>query len=115
MERSEVPLLIENVDIDRYKAADRKIRHALPKSTPQLGAMVINFAHSRDLGVPSGSRQEGMGQEGGAALKALFEGGYLEPLYGHWHDMGGGRGRCAVRIAAQPCLSRRSDSDYLLG
>jgi hypothetical protein len=37
MERSKVPLLIENVDIDRYKVADRKIRHALPKSTPQLG------------------------------------------------------------------------------
>jgi hypothetical protein len=52
MERNEIPLFIENVDISRYAAAARKIRHIFNLASVQLVAMVINFAHSGELGIP---------------------------------------------------------------
>jgi hypothetical protein len=92
MERNEIPLFIENVDISRYAVAARKIRHIFNLASVQLVAMVINFAHSGEVGIP-GSHGKGW-EKREAALDALLEGGYVEPLYGHWHDMTGGRGRC---------------------
>jgi len=50
MELDKIPLLIEGVDISRYRAAERKIRHVVNGASAELVAMVINFAHSRDLG-----------------------------------------------------------------
>jgi hypothetical protein len=92
MELTDIPMLIENVDTSRYRAADRKIRHVFNGASAELVAMAINFARSAELGVPGG---HGRGWEKRkAALGALLEGGYVEPLYGHWHDMTGGRGRC---------------------
>lgn len=93
MELNEIPLLIENVDIGRYRAADRKIRHVFNGAGAELVAMVINFAHSGDLGVPSAHERKGWSRRA-AALKTLLDGGYVKPLYGHWHDMAGGKGRC---------------------
>ena len=95
MERNDIPLLIESVDISRYKAADRKIRHVFNGASAELVAMVINFAHSRELGVPGAHDRKGWNRRA-AALKALMDGGYVAQLYGHWHDMTGGRGRCST-------------------
>jgi hypothetical protein len=61
--------------------------------------MVIKFAHSRDLGVPSDHGRKEWDRRA-AARKALLEGGYLEPLYGHWHDMGDGSDRCSTYCRA---------------
>ena len=58
MELSDTPLFIENVDVSRYRAADRKIRHVFNRASLLLVAMVINFAHSRDLAVPGGHSGE---------------------------------------------------------
>jgi len=52
VELNDIPLLIENADISRYKAADRKIRHVFPRANAELVAMVINFATSHDFDLP---------------------------------------------------------------
>ena len=65
-----------------------------PSRPHSLAAMVINFAHSRDLGVPSDHGRKEWDRRA-AALKALLEGGYLEPLTGTgmiWDA----RGRCST-------------------
>lgn len=54
-----ITLLIEDVDISHYKAADRKIRHVFNGAIRELLAMVINFAHTRDLGVPGDHSRKG--------------------------------------------------------
>ena len=79
MDLNDIPLFIENVDIDRYRAADRKIRHVFNGASTELVAMVINFAHSRDLGVPSYHRSKGWDRRN-AALDKLLAGGYVETL-----------------------------------
>lgn len=70
MELNEIPLLIENVDISCYRAADRKIRHVFNGASEELVAMVINFAHSRDLGVPGSHDRRRWDLEGGGAEDA---------------------------------------------
>jgi hypothetical protein len=93
MNNRETPLFIDHVDLTHYRAAERKIRRVFNGASEELVGMVINFAHSRDVGVPSAHDRKGWDRRA-AALKTLLEGGYVEPLYGHWHDTAGGRGRC---------------------
>jgi hypothetical protein len=95
VELSDTPLFIENIDVSRYRAADRKIRHIFNRASAVLVAMVINFAHSRDLAVPGGHGGRGWHRRK-AALDALLAGGYVKSLYAHWHDMAGGKGRCRI-------------------
>jgi hypothetical protein len=95
MELSDTPLFIENIDVTRYRAADRKVRHVFKGASAVLVAMVVNFAHSGDLAVPGSHKGRGWHRRR-AALDRLLEGGYVESLYGHWHDVAGGRGRCRV-------------------
>jgi hypothetical protein len=95
MELSDTPLFIESIDVTRYRAADRKVRHVFKGASAVLVAMVVNFAHSGDLAVPGSHKGRGWHRRK-AALDRLMLGGYVEPLYGHWHDMAGGRGRCRV-------------------
>jgi hypothetical protein len=95
VELSDTPLFIENIDVSRYRAADRKVRHIFKGADPVLVAMVVNFAHSGDLAVPGSHKGRGWHRRK-EALDRLLEGGYVESLYGHWHDMAGGRGRCRV-------------------
>jgi hypothetical protein len=93
MDQNPGALFIESVDIGCYKAADRKIRRVFPRANPVLVAMVINFAHFRDLAVPIGHRGKGW-REREQALAALLDGGYAVLLQDYWHDMEGGAGRC---------------------
>jgi hypothetical protein len=94
MDLNDIPLLKEKVDTSRYEAADRKIRHIFKGASIELVAMVINFAHSRELGVP-GDHNRGW-EKRKAALDNLLYGGYVELLYGHWHDKAGKNGRCRI-------------------
>jgi hypothetical protein len=95
MELSDTPLFVESVDVSRYRAADRKVRHVFRGASPALVAMVINFAHSGDLAIPGSHKGRGWHRRK-AALDRLMSGGYVESLYGHWHDMAGGKGRCRI-------------------
>jgi hypothetical protein len=95
MELSNIPLFVESIDVSRYRAADRKVRHVFRGASAVLVAMVVNFAHSGELAVPGGHKGRGWHRRK-AALDRLLENGYIEPLYGHWHDVAGGKGRCRV-------------------
>lgn len=99
IKEQEFPLLVEDINIDYYKAPRRRIHHVFKEANRELETLIINFAHSKRCAVLSHcyslSRYKMK-----KAVRTLIENDYIELILNHYHNQfATGRARVFQRTA----------------
>ncbi|MFC2002924.1 hypothetical protein ACFLV4_03140 [Chloroflexota bacterium] len=94
IKEQEFPLLVENLNINRYKTPKRRIHQVFRKANRELETLIINFAHNKRCAVQSHCHSLSRPKMK-EAVRTLIENDYIELILNHYHNPSGS-GRAKV-------------------